>query len=42
MKIRTEDLTTASPLCKHHFDRQFLKVLVSRLDAANQQISVLS
>ncbi|MDX2220297.1 MAG: serine/threonine-protein kinase [Burkholderiales bacterium] len=42
MKVRAEDLTTASPLCKHHFDRQFLKVLVARLDNANQQISVLS
>lgn len=42
MKIRSEDLSTASPLCKHHFDRQFLRVLVARLDQANQQISVLS
>jgi len=42
MKIRAEDLTNASPPCKHHFDRQFLRVLVSRLDSANQQISVLS
>jgi CRP-like cAMP-binding protein len=42
MKIRAEDLTQSTASCKHHFDRQFLRVLVDRLDAANQQISVIS
>ena len=42
MKIRADDLKQASQSVKRLFDERFLAILVSRLEAANQQLSVMS
>ena len=42
MKIRAEDLRAASLSCRRLFDERFLNTLVERLEAANEQISVMS
>jgi len=42
MKIRADDLKQASQDVKRLFDERFLAILVSRLEAANQQLSVVS
>jgi hypothetical protein len=42
MKIRAQDLRQASHSCRQLFDQQFLRVLVERLEKANQQLSVAS
>ena len=42
MKIRAEDLRTASLSCRRLFDQQFLNTLVNRLENANKQLSVMS
>lgn len=42
MKIRAQELHSASPSCRQLFDQQFLRVLVERLQAANQQLAVTS
>ena len=41
MKVSAADLRAASPYCKVLFDQQFVRVLVSRLDAANKAIEQL-
>jgi ribosome-binding factor A len=38
MKISSADLRAASVYCKVLFDQQFVRVLISRLDAANRLI----
>jgi serine/threonine protein kinase len=42
MKIRAEDLRAASMSCRRLFDERFLNTLVDRLEAANQQLAVMS
>jgi hypothetical protein len=42
MKIRAQELHNASISCRQLFDQQFLRVLVERLQAANQQLAVTS
>jgi serine/threonine protein kinase len=42
MKIRAEDLRAASLSCRRLFDERFLNTLVDRLEAANQQLAVMS
>ena len=42
MKIRAEDLRAASLSCRRLFDERFLNTLVSRLEAANEQLAVMS
>ena len=42
MKIRAQELHNASVSCRQLFDQQFLRVLVERLQAANQQLAVTS
>jgi serine/threonine protein kinase len=42
MKIRADDLRASSLSCRRLFDERFLNTLVDRLEAANQQISVMS
>jgi serine/threonine protein kinase len=42
MKIRAEDLRSASLSCRRLFDERFLDTLVDRLEKANQQLSVMS
>ena len=42
MKIRAQELRNASASCRQLFDQQFLRVLVERLQAANQQLAVTS
>jgi eukaryotic-like serine/threonine-protein kinase len=42
MKIRAEDLRSASLSCRRLFDERFLNTLVERLEKANEQISVMS
>jgi serine/threonine protein kinase len=42
MKIRADDLKQASQSVKRLFDERFLAILVSRLEAANQQLAVMS
>ncbi|HET9651642.1 MAG TPA: serine/threonine-protein kinase [Usitatibacter sp.] len=42
MKIRAEDLRAASLSCRRLFDERFLHTLVERLEAANQQLAVMS
>jgi CRP-like cAMP-binding protein len=42
MKIRAQDLRQASLSCRQLFDRQFLRVLVERLEKANEQLAVTS
>ncbi|HET9578700.1 MAG TPA: serine/threonine-protein kinase [Usitatibacter sp.] len=42
MKIRAEDLRAASVSCRRLFDERFLHTLVERLEAANQQLAVMS
>jgi len=42
MKIRAEDLRSASLSCRRLFDERFLNTLVERLEAANQQLAVMS
>jgi eukaryotic-like serine/threonine-protein kinase len=42
MKIRAEDLRSASLSCRRLFDERFLNTLVSRLEAANEQLAVMS
>ena len=37
MKISAADLRGASPYCRMLFDQQFVRVLIDRLEAANQQ-----
>jgi CRP-like cAMP-binding protein len=42
MKIRADDLRKASLSCRRLFDERFLNTLVERLEAANQQLAVMS
>jgi len=42
MKIRADDLKQASQSVKRLFDERFLAILVARLEAANQQLAVMS
>jgi CRP-like cAMP-binding protein len=42
LKIRADDLKTATPNCKALFDERFLAILVARLENANQQLAVMS
>jgi CRP-like cAMP-binding protein len=42
IKIRAEDLRGSSLTCRRLFDERFLDTLVSRLETANQQLSVMS
>jgi serine/threonine protein kinase len=42
LKIRAEDLRSASLSCRRLFDERFLNTLVERLEKANEQISVMS
>ena len=42
VKIRAEDLRQASLSCRRLFDERFLNTLVSRLEAANEQLAVMS
>jgi hypothetical protein len=42
MKIRAQDLRCASLSCRRLFDERFLNTLVERLEAANQQLAVMS
>jgi serine/threonine protein kinase len=42
LKIRAEDLREASLSCRRLFDERFLNTLVERLEAANEQLSVMS
>ena len=42
MKIRADDLRASSLSCRRLFDERFLGTLVDRLDAANEQITVMS
>ncbi len=42
IKIRAEDLRGASLTCRRLFDEKFLNTLVERLEAANQQLAVMS
>jgi serine/threonine protein kinase len=42
LKIRAEDLRTASLSCRRLFDERFLNTLVERLEKANEQLSVMS
>ena len=39
IKIRTNDLETASDVCRHRFDRAFMGILVERLDLANTRLT---
>src|SRR6185312_6331765 len=38
MKISAADLRAASPYCKMLFDQQFVRVLIDRLETANQRL----
>jgi len=40
MKVRAQDLSSASYNCRLLFDRKFLETLVERLETANQQLAV--
>ncbi len=42
LKIRAEDLRSASLSCRRLFDERFLNTLVERLEKANEQLSVMS
>ena len=42
LKIRAEDLRSASLMCRRLFDERFLGTLVQRLELANQQLAVMS
>lgn len=42
MKISAADLRSASPYCKMLFDQQFVRVLIDRLEAANEQLEATS
>jgi eukaryotic-like serine/threonine-protein kinase len=42
MKIRAGDLRAASLTCRRLFDERFLDTLVARLEAANEQLAVMS
>jgi len=42
IKIRAEDLRSASLSCRRLFDERFLNTLVERLENANKQLSVMS
>jgi len=42
LKIRADDLKSATPNCKRLFDERFLAILVARLENANQQLAVMS
>jgi eukaryotic-like serine/threonine-protein kinase len=42
LKIRAEDLRAASLSCRRLFDERFLNTLVQRLEAANEQLAVMS
>jgi serine/threonine protein kinase len=42
MKVRAQELRQASHSCRQLFDQQFLRVLVERLEKANQQLSLAS
>jgi serine/threonine protein kinase len=42
VKIRADDLRSASLSCRRLFDERFLETLVSRLEAANEQLAVMS
>jgi serine/threonine protein kinase len=42
LKIRAEDLRSASLSCRRLFDEKFLNTLVERLENANQQLAVMS
>ena len=39
IRIRTEDLQTASEPCRHRFDRAFMGILVERLALANTRLT---
>jgi len=38
--IRSEDLRQASLACQHHFDRAFLRLLVARVELANNRLAM--
>ncbi|MBL0143317.1 MAG: protein kinase [Betaproteobacteria bacterium] len=42
VKIRAEDLRASSLSCRRLFDERFLDTLVARLEAANEQLAVMS
>jgi serine/threonine protein kinase len=42
VKVRSEDLVKASENCRRLFDQRFLATLVERLEAANEQLAVMS
>ncbi len=42
LKMRAEDLRSASLSCRRLFDERFLNTLVERLEKANEQLSVMS
>ncbi len=42
VKIRAEDLRASSLSCRRLFDERFLNTLVERLEAANEQLAVMS
>ncbi len=42
IKIRAEDLRASSLSCRRLFDERFLNTLVERLEAANEQLAVMS
>jgi CRP-like cAMP-binding protein len=39
IRIRTQDLESASDACRHRFDRAFMAILVERLSMANVRLS---
>ena len=41
MKIRAQDVDSASTELRRLFDRKFLETLVARLETANQQLAVI-
>ncbi|HEX4943630.1 MAG TPA: serine/threonine-protein kinase [Usitatibacteraceae bacterium] len=42
VKVRAEDLRASSLSCRRLFDERFLNTLVERLEAANEQLAVMS
>ena len=40
MKVRAQDVNSATTDCRRLFDRKFLETLVERLEAANQQLAM--
>ena len=41
IKIRSEDLDSASDPCRHRFDRAFMSILVERLSLANTRLTAV-